>query len=145
MQVFKDFFAKKTIGYYLGLVAAILLVFVGIFYGVTYAAETAYYNAIVWLLAVVGGLGYIGLSCFDITAPFAPIAVGWGALGTFVAHLRYVYMYFTNIFFNGVTMDALLSMNFTVVLTIIGPIVCLILAIISFFTKPLKKEAKNEE
>jgi len=145
MQIVKDFFAKKTVGYYIGLGASVLLLFVGVFYAATFASETAYYNAIVWVLAIVGALGYIGLSILDVTAPFAPIAVGLGPLGTFVSHLRYVYMYFTNIFFNGVTMDALMSMNFTVTLTILGPIVCLVLAITCFYMKPLKKEAKDEK
>lgn len=145
MKIVKDFLAKKTVGYYIGLVSAVLLLFIGIYYAATYASETAYYNAVVWLLAVFGGLGYIALSLFDVTAALAPIAAGFGALGTFVAHLRYVYMYFTNIFFNGVTMDALMSMNFTVTLTILGPIVCLVLAIVSFYKKPLKKEKKDEE
>lgn len=145
MKILNDFLAKKTVGYYIGLVSAVLLLFIGIYYAATYASETAYYNAVVWLLAVFGGLGYIALSLFDVTAALAPIAAGFGALGTFVAHLRYVYMYFTNIFFNGVTMDALMSMNFTVTLTILGPIVCLVLAIVSFYKKPLKKEKKDEE
>ena len=144
MQVVKDFFAKKTVGFYLGLVGAVLSLFMGVYYAATFRSETAYFNDVVWILPVVGGVLFCALSIFDVTAGWAPVAMGLGALGMFTSHLRYVYMYFTNIFFNGVTFDALMSMNFTVTLSIVGPIICMVLAIVGMYSKQ-NKEVKNEE
>ena len=139
MEIIYNFFKSKRINYYIGLVFAVLMIFIGVFYAVTYNAET-YYNAIVWVLALIGGLAYIGLSIFDITAPFAPILLGLGALGTFTSNIRYCYMYFTNIFFNGVTLKAILDMNITCTLTIVIPLITLVASIVLMYLKQNRKE-----
>ena len=139
MDIIFNFFKSKRINYFVGLAFAILMIFLGIFYAVTYNAET-YYNAIVWIIAIIGGLAYIGLSIFDITAPFAPILLGLGGLGAFTSHIRYCYMYFTNIFFNGVTLKAILVMNFTCTLAIVIPLITLIASIVLMYLKQTRKE-----
>lgn len=140
MEIILNFFKSKRINYFVGLAFAVLMVFVGVFYVITYNAET-YYNTIVWILALVGGVAYIALSTFDITAPFAPILLGLGALGTFTSHIRYCYMYFTNIFFNGVTFKAILDMNITCTITIVIPLVTLVASIVLMYLKQTRKES----
>ena len=141
MEIINNFFKSKRINYYIGLSFSVLMIFVGIFYAITYSAES-YYNSIVWILAIVGGLAYIALSIFDITAPFAPVVLAMSALGTFTSHIRYCYMYFTNIFFNGVTLKGILDMNITCSLTIVIPLITLITSIVLMYLKQTRKESK---
>ena len=140
MEIVKTFFSNKKINFFVGFACAILLIFLGIFYAITYSAETAYYNPIVWIIALIGGFGFIGLSLTKYTIPFAPVFLGLGGLGTFTSHIRYCYMYFTNIFFNGVTFKAILDMNLTCTLTILIPLIALVVGIVLMYLKQLKEE-----
>ena len=140
MEIVKSYFKNKKINFYVGLFCSILMIFLSVFYAITYSAETAYYNPIVWVIALIGGLGYIGLSLSKYTISFSPVILGLGGLGTFCAHIRYCYMYFTNIFFNGITFKAILDMNITCTLTILIPLLALILGITLMYMKPVKEE-----
>ena len=73
MEIVKNYFANKKINFYVGLSCAILMIFLALFYAITYSAETAYYNPIVWIIALIGGFGFIGLSLTKYTIPFASI------------------------------------------------------------------------
>ena len=116
------------------------MIFLALFYAITYSAETAYYNPIVWIIALIGGFGFIGLSLTKYTIPFAPVILGLGGLGTFTSQIRYCYMYFTNIFFNGVTLKAILDMNITCTLTILIPLITLVVGIVLMYMKQTKEE-----
>lgn len=139
MEIVRNYFITKKINFYVGFSFALLMIFLGFFYAITYSAETAYYNPIVWIIALIGGFGFIGLSLTKHTLPFAPVILGLGGLGTFAAHIRYCYMYFTNIFFNGVTFKAILDMNITCTLTILIPLISLIVGICLMYLKQTKE------
>ena len=140
MEIVKNFFKDKKVNYYVGLTCAILMIFLSVFYAITYSAEEAYYDAIVWIIALIGGLGFIGLSFSKYTISFAPVILGLAGLGTLTSHIRYCYMYFTNIFFNGVTLKAILDMNITCTLTILIPLISLVVGIVLMYMSQLKEE-----
>ena len=144
MEMINNYFANKKINFFVGFSFAILMIFLGLFYAITYSAETAYYNPIVWIIALIGGFGFIGLSLTKYTIPFAPVILGLGGLGTFTSHIRYCYLYFTNIFFNGVTLKGILDMNITCTLTILIPLAALIVGIVLMYMKQWKEEEEHE-
>jgi hypothetical protein len=58
------------------------------------------------------GIGFIGIGAFavllliDFTSNYAPLALWLGCFASFLTYISNIYMYFTGVFYNGVSLEA---------------------------------------
>ena len=106
MTIFNFQFFKRA-GFYISLASIATLVAAVLSYINGFTDVLLEYNSDnVVTYVVIGAVAYLALLVFDPTSNMAPVAL-W--ISTFVAFLTYVtniYMYFTGIFYNGVSAEA---------------------------------------
>lgn len=106
MTIFNFQFFKR-VGFYISLASIATLVAAVLSYINGFTDVLLEYNSDnVVMYVVIGAVAYFALLVFDPTSNMAPVAL-W--ISTFVAFLTYVtniYMYFTGIFYNGVSAEA---------------------------------------
>lgn len=110
----KNFFVNRALGFYFTAAALILSFVQMLIYAVSFQA-TAYVSYYHWgttLFAVLGIAAGTVLSLFKQTENFAAPAITLGALLSFGMFARYGYMYFTMIFYGGISAQAIFGMYY---------------------------------
>lgn len=114
MQLVKDFFKSRRLGFYFT-VAAVLLALIQV---IIYAAAFSTIRFIVYkhwsviLFSVFAILAGIGLSCTKWTETFAPVAILVFEVLSFVMFVKFGYMYFSEHFYGGVTLETIFSLHY---------------------------------
>lgn len=143
LTILKEFFKSKTIGFYVTIAAIILSVVQAIIYPVAFAAQ-AYVPYSHWsttVFAVIGIVGGAALLCFKKTQDFAPAVVGLFELLSFYMFIRYGYMYFSTLFFGGISLELIFQMYYGYLWSIILYLVTFVLCIVAIFTKKERNSA----
>ena len=106
MTIFNFQFFRR-IGFYVSLASVVALIAAALSYSAGFTGVLLeYYAPNVMTIALIGVAAFFALLLIDFTSNYAPVAL-WGA--TFVSLLAYVkniYMYFTGIFYNGISAEA---------------------------------------
>lgn len=133
-------FRKKTVGFYLTAVAAILSIATAVIYIAGYKDDTVlgtYYSVGVPAFLIVGAVLFVVLSLFRTTMPFAAGTMGTCLLVALCFLIRNSYMYATVIFYEGSTPGTMF--------VFIGTIAFTVAALALSFAGVLMKQRKEEK
>ncbi len=134
----------KTPGFYVSLASIVLLVLGTLFY-LTFGGDLEEYKNLIVLVPVLLGIVlYFGLLVFTRTSKYAGFLLWVGELFAFLLFVRYVYMYFSGVFYNGITSEALKLINPKVTVSAILLFVSFILGNVGMYFKTTKESVKGE-
>ena len=134
----------KTPGFYVSLASIVLLVLGTLFY-LTFGGDLEEYKNLIVLVPVLLGIVlYFGLLVFTRTSKYAGFLLWVGELFAFLLFVRYVYMYFSGVFYNGITSEALKLINPKVAVSAILLFVSFILGNVGMYFKTTKESVKGE-
>lgn len=134
----------KTPGFYVSLASIVLLVLGTLFY-LTFGGDLEEYKNLIVLVPVLLGIVlYFGLLVFTRTSKYAGFLLWVGELFAFLLFVRYVYMYFSGVFYNGITSEALKLINPKVTVSAILLFVSFILGNVGMYFKMTKESVKGE-
>lgn len=147
MNLVKDFFKSRRIGFYLTVAAVILALVQLIVYAAAFSASDfiRYKHWSVILFSVFAMLFGLGLGLTRWTEPFAPLAVFVFELISFLMFAKYGYMYFSELFFAGVTAEAVSQMYYGYMASIVLYVLIWGVSIAAFFTHQSKKMKTGAE
>ena len=151
MQKLKDFFADKTVGFYLSCAAAVLSLVVGIVYGACYA-QSVYLNSWGVALPIVGAvlfLAAVAVKVFFDKLPYVytvGVAVMWvlDFIG-FMIFINASYLYLSEVFYSGFSMKAIGSMKDEYIVCILFFIVAIVLSNVGLYLKGSKPAETVQE
>lgn len=142
LEKLKNYFKSKALGFYFTASVVVLsliqlIVYVAAFTPVSWESYMHWSVIFFSALAIVSG---IGLSVFKVTSPWAPAAATLMEFLSFLMFMRYGYMYFSQIFFSGVTVSLIFQMYYGYLVSIILYVVTFILGIIAMSLKQIKRD-----
>ena len=106
MKLFNFKFFKRF-GFYVSLVSVATLIAAAYSYVNGFTDTLLEYNN-----SNVLGIGFIGIGAFavllliDLTSNYAPLVLWLGCFASFLTYISNIYMYFTGVFYNGVSLEA---------------------------------------
>lgn len=114
MQLVKDFFKSRRLGFYFTVAAVLLALIQVIIYAAAFSTIrfVVYKHWSVILFSVFAILAGIGLSCTKWTETFAPVAILVFEVLSFVMFVKFGYMYFSEHFYGGVTLETIFSLHY---------------------------------
>lgn len=142
-----NYIKKRMSGYYVYAGAAILSLVAAITYIVGFTSESMskYMCFAVFLLSLVAFISVAALSVIDVTMPFAPLVGGLLTLASQCVCIRTVYMYFTEVFYNGVSLEAIAQIDKSFLWFIILTVVATIAYVVSCFMTKTKTDEEGTE
>lgn len=106
MKIFNFEFFKR-IGFYFSLASILTLVAGVLSYTYGFTGVLLEYNADnVMKLALVGVAVFAAMLIIEPLANYAPVALWVTAFASLLAYVTNIYMYFTGVFYNGVSLEA---------------------------------------
>lgn len=139
-----QFFNKRTIrGFYLPLVGALLSLAASIIYIVAYTG-TNYFNIAAFLLPLFSVIGFIGLILFPVTEKYASLCLELLSFLGFLFFIHATYLYLSTVFYDGVTLSAIQSINPCFVLTLLFELLAIIFGNIGIYVSPRKDQGKEK-
>lgn len=134
----------KTAGFYISLSSIVLLVLGTILYLTFGGNLEEYKNLIVLVPVLLGIVLYFGLLVFTKTGKYAGFLLWVGELFAFLLFVRNVYMYFSGVFYNGITSEALKLINPKITVTAILLFVSFVVGNVGMYFKTTKESVKGE-
>ena len=122
------------VGFYFSVVAIAALLVGAVSYTTGFTDNLLEYNStnvIVYSLITVAA--YFVLLIIDFTSNFAPVALFCGIFISFLAYVNNVYMYFTGIFYNGVSAEAFKLIDPVVLVSMVCFIVAIVISNVAFY------------
>lgn len=121
LEKLKTYFKSKALGFYFTAAVVVLsfvqlIVYVAAFTPVSWESYMHWTVIFFSVLAILSG---VGLSVFKITSPWAPAAATLMEFLSFLMFMRYGYMYFSQIFYSGVTLSLIFQMYYGYLVSII--------------------------
>lgn len=136
----------KRVGFYFSLVSVICLAAAAGIYTIGFTGNLLEYNGKnVMALAVAGICGFVVLLLFRPTANYAPLVLWCGAFASLLAYVKNIYMYFTGIFYNGISAEAFALIDPVVLKSTILFVVAFVMANIAMYMKHSGEEEKDVE
>lgn len=147
VEKLKEYFKTRGIGFYFTLVVVILSFIGVIIYVVAFNNDTwvsyMHWSVILFLsLSIIFGAG---LSIFNVTSSWAPAAATLFNFLSFLMFMRYGYMYFSQIFYSGITISLIFQMYYGYLASLILYILALGLGIAAISLKQYKKVENQEK
>ena len=106
MKIFNFEFVKR-IGFYISLASVATLIAAVLSYAAGFTGVLLeYYAPNVMTIALIGIAAFFLLLIIDITSNLAPIALWVVSFVSLLAYVSNIYMYFTGIFYNGISAEA---------------------------------------
>lgn len=136
----KTFIASRSLGFYFLVSALILSLVQIIIYNVAFSANDfiQYKHYSVILIASIAIVAGLGLSLTRWTDTFAPYVVFFLEFLSFLMFIKYGYMYFSELFFAGITWVRITEMYYGYMASIILYLIIFITTLASFFMKQRK-------
>lgn len=142
---FKEFISTRKAGFYIFCVGALLNVITLLAYWIGFPTDSAlatYYNSSVPLILLVGTFVAVGLSLCNFTCEFASPVLWLVTLAAFCINIVSSYLYFTEVFFAGFSIESLFSIKVAYFIALLGPLTTLVLSFIGIIKK--QRRAKDE-
>ncbi len=142
MRIFNfDFF--KRVGFYVSLVsiATLLAAVLSYTYGFT-DALLEYNSSNVMTIGLIGIAAFFVLLVFEFTSNYAPLALWIFSFASLLAYVSNIYMYFTGIFYNGVSLEAFKLIDSTVLISTALFVISFVAANVAMY---LRHSAEEEE
>lgn len=137
----------KKIGFYFSLISIVTLIMATISYINGFTDNLLEYNDSNVMVAVIVGIcAFVALLLFKPTANYAPIVLFGGAFASFLLYIKNIYMYFTGIFYNGISAEAFALIDPIVFkCTIMYVVACVIANIAMYMKHSVEEDKKNEK
>ena len=135
MKLFNFAFFKR-IGFYFS-VASILTLVAAMLSYVNGFTDTLleYNNSNVLSIGFIGIGAFVVLLIIDFTSNYAPIALWLGVFASLLTYVSNIYMYFTGVFYNGVSLEAFGLIDPIVLTSTVLYIVSFVLANLAMYMK----------
>ena len=106
MSIFNFGFFKR-IGFYVSVLSIITLIAAAVSYTYGFTGVLLEYNSSnVYTFALLSIAAFAVLLLIEFTSSLAPVVLWIGSFATFLVYINNIYMYFTGIFYNGVSAEA---------------------------------------
>lgn len=122
----------KTVGFYFSVVSMVLYKtkFTGIL--------SEYYSNVVFIPAIIGLVLSVILLIFNKTSKYSPIVLWVCTFISFLLFIQAIYMYFTGVFYNGVTSEAIALINKGVLVSVVFYLITCVISNIAVWLKQSK-------
>lgn len=145
MKSVKEFFKSRSFGFYFTAGALLLALIQLIIYAAAFSTVdfVKYRHWTVIFCSVLAICAGVGLSCFKWTEHFAPLAVFVLTLASFLMFVKYGYMYFSELFFAGVSAEAVSQMYYGYMGSIVLYIMMWGVSIAALFLRQSKRKSSE--
>lgn len=129
----------KTVGFYFSVVSMILLILSMVLYKTKFTGILSeYYSNVVFIPAIIGLVLSVILLIFNKTSKYSPIVLWVCTFISFLLFIQAIYMYFTGVFYNGVTSEAIALINKGVLVSVVFYIITCVISNIAVWLKQSK-------
>lgn len=129
----------KTVGFYFSVVSMILLILSMVLYKTKFTGILSeYYNNVVFIPAIIGLVLSAILLIFNKTSKYSPIVLWVCTFISFLLFIQAIYMYFTGVFYNGVTSEAIALINKGVLVSVVFYLITCVISNIAVWLKQSK-------
>lgn len=129
----------KTVGFYFSVVSMILLILSMVLYKTKFTGILSeYYSNVVFIPAIIGLVLSIILLIFNKTSKYSPIVLWVCTFISFLLFIQAIYMYFTGVFYNGVTSEAIALINKGVLVSVVFYLITCVISNIAVWLKQSK-------
>lgn len=129
----------KTVGFYFSVVSMILLILSMVLYKTKFTGILSeYYNNVVFIPAIIGLVLSVILLIFNKTSKYSPIVLWVCTFISFLLFIQAIYMYFTGVFYNGVTSEAIALINKGVLISVAFYLITCVISNIAVWLKQSK-------
>lgn len=129
----------KTVGFYFSVVSMILLILSMVLYKTKFTGILSeYYNNVVFIPAIIGLVLSVILLTFNKTSKYSPIVLWVCTFISFLLFIQAIYMYFTGVFYNGVTSEAIALINKGVLVSVVFYLITCVISNIAVWLKQSK-------
>ena len=140
MEIFNFEFYKR-IGFYFSVASIVTLIAAVFSYLTGFTGVLLEYNSPnVIIIAIVAVLAFFALLIVDFTSGVAPVVLWAGSFATFLLYVTNIYMYFTGIFYNGVSQEAFQLIDPAVVTSTVLFLISFIIANVAMYMNHSQKE-----
>lgn len=131
----------KRIGFYVSLVSAVSMLVAVLNYTFGFTGVLAEYNSSnVMTMSLVGIAVFFVLLVFKPTSDYAPLVLWVSAFVSFLVYVSNIYMYFTGVFYNGVSAEAFKLIDPTVMTSTVLFVVSVIAGNIAMYMRHSKEK-----
>ena len=129
----------KTVGFYFSVVSMIFLILSMVLYKTKFTGILSeYYNNVVFIPAIIGLVLSVILLIFNKTSKYSPIVLWVCTFISFLLFIQAIYMYFTGVFYNGVTSEAIALINKGVLVSVVFYLITCVISNIAVWLKQSK-------
>jgi len=129
----------KTVGFYFSVVSIILLILSMVLYKTKFTGILSeYYSNVVFIPAIIGLVLSVILLIFNKTSKYSPIVLWVCTFISFLLFIQAIYMYFTGVFYNGVTSEAIALINKGVLVSVVFYLITCVISNIAVWLKQSK-------
>lgn len=129
----------KTVGFYFSVVSMILLILSMVLYKTKFTGILSeYYNNVAFIPAIIGLVLSVILLIFNKTSKYSPIVLWVCTFISFLLFIQAIYMYFTGVFYNGVTSEAIALINKGVLVSVVFYLITCVISNIAVWLKQSK-------
>lgn len=129
----------KTVGFYFSVVSMILLILSMVLYKAKFTGILSeYYNNVVFIPAIIVLVLSVILLIFNKTSKYSPIVLWVCTFISFLLFIQAIYMYFTGVFYNGVTSEAIALINKGVLVSVVFYLITCVISNIAVWLKQSK-------
>ena len=129
----------KTVGFYFSIVSMILLIISMVLYKTKFTGILSeYYKNVVFIPAIIGLVLSVILLIFNKTSKYSPIVLWVCTFISFLLFIQAIYMYFTGVFYNGVTSEAIALINKGVLVSVVFYLITCVISNIAVWLKQSK-------
>lgn len=129
----------KTVGFYFSVVSMILLILSMVLYKTKFTGILSeYYSNVVSIPAIIGLVLSVILLIFNKTSKYSPIVLWVCTFISFLLFIQAIYMYFTGVFYNGVTSEAIALINKGVLVSVVFYLITCVISNIAVWLKQSK-------
>lgn len=134
----------KKFGFYVSLISAVCLIVANVRYSSGFTGNLLEYNINNVMPVSIAGIALFALLLlFRPTANHAPLALWGGAFASFLIYIQNIYMYFTGIFYNGVSAEAFALIDPVVLTSTLLFVVAFVTANIAIYCKHTVEEGEK--
>lgn len=136
----------KTVGFWLSLISVITLIAAAWSYTNGFTGTLLEYNSgNVMTVALTGVCAFVLLLLLKSTANYAPLVLWIGSFVSLLAYIENIYMYFTGVFYNGVSAEAFALIDSVVLVSTILFVVSFVTANIAMYMNHSGEDHTDEK
>lgn len=127
----------KSLGYFLAVGASLLAAILSVVYVVAYQGSD-YLDVAVMGVALIGLVFAAVLSVFNVTAKYVPVVAWVAEFVAFVFFVKATYLYFSEVFYGGVSAEAFAAISPVFALCFLGLLLSAVVGNVALYLKQTK-------